>query len=232
MPVSKKPRKKGQFNRRHIAHRKIAQNKFKSPEELKRHLKTIEEEDTSIRNGADNLEWMLSLQDKDALIEPFTKSLLAIDRWPTTTDFDDFNIVSSSLMLGALCHRALNVQETEHLREIQEAAFMAVTCVRLRHKRRPLPNANLQIVRDALTTAQALIEWANDNDRTTLISVLKQNTQRYIRQHPEAIEQHERLILGKNYDRVRELELSELEDGLTLPPVQLTSKDSNGTTNS
>ena len=116
MPISKKPRKKGRRGLVRQAFKRIATNDYKSPEELKRLMHTVRQDDVRLRNGADQLEWMLSLQDKGALIEPFTKSLLAIDRWPTTTDFEDFNIVSSSLMLGALCHRALGVQEKEKLR--------------------------------------------------------------------------------------------------------------------
>lgn len=208
MPVSKKPRKKG--NRYHVrsALTRLKEGKFKSKEEMQKLMKVLHDDDVRLRNGVDNLEWMLSLQDKDALFAPFVRAFLAIDRWPETGDFDDFNVVTSSLMLGALCHRALGVQETEMLTEIQDATFRCVTCVRLRQKQSPIPKENLSLVKEGLTTAQRLIEFANDNNRNTLIHVLKQNTLRFLDDHPEEVEKHERLVLGRHYETVRSWELN------------------------
>jgi len=99
------------------------------------------------------------------LLEAFTLSFFALERWPTTTDYSDFNQICSTLMLGALCHKCLGVAEQDLLEDIQHAAFMTVVCARLRNHRKPIPPANLEPVKHGLIVAQELMEYAYEQVR-------------------------------------------------------------------
>lgn len=209
MPKSKKPRKKGAYTREVRARQKWVQGKFKDTEDALRTYRTIERARLSRRKGCAQLHFLYSLSDFGNLLDAFTKAQYALSRWPTTRDYEDFNVVSSSLMLGALCHKRLDIVEQDLLRDIQHSAFMAVTCVRLRNQRKRIPEANIEVVRNDLTVAQQLIEFARDNDRQALIDVLKHNDIDNIAQTRGLQEAHERMILGDHYDTVRRWELED-----------------------
>lgn len=216
MPVSKKPRKKGKRGRDIDARKKLLRGDFKSLDEAKKTIDIVETNRLRRRRQCEQLGWMLSFTDKGSLLDAFTLSFYSIERWATTTDFDDFNQVSSSLMLGALCHKAMGVQEQDLLEDIQHAAYMAVVCARLRNHKKPIPAANLEPVKHGLIVAQELMEYAYENDRQALINVLKHNTRYNVNGTPGLLEAHERFILGKHYEQVRawELEDGELLDGI------------------
>lgn len=168
---------------------------------------------------------LLGFQEKDSLLEAFTLSFFALERWPTTTDYSDFNQISSTLMLGALCHKCLGVVEQDLLEDIQHAAFMTVVCARLRNHRKPIPPANLEPVKHGLIVAQDLMEYAYEHERQALINVLKHNTHETLDETPGLREAHERFILGKHYEQVRQWEL---EDDAFLGELQETGKFKNG----
>ena len=69
-----------------------------------------------------------------------------------------------------------------------------------------IPAANLQVVREGLSLAQNLMEAAYNEDREAFISALKENTVEYIQSHPEVVDIHMKMALGKNYERVQEWE--------------------------
>ena len=155
------------------------------------------------------------------MLEAFTLSFFALERWPTTTDYSDFNQISSTLMLGALCHKCLGVAEQDLLEDIQHAAFMTVVCARLRNHGKEIPPANLEPVKHGLIVAQELMEYAYEHERQALINVLKHNTHETLDETPGLREAHERFILGKHYEQVRQWEL---EDDAFLGELQATGQ--------
>lgn len=159
------------------------------------------------------------------MLEAFTLSFFALERWPTTTDYSDFNQISSTLMLGALCHKCLGVAEQDLLEDIQHAAFMTVVCARLRNHGQTIPAANLEPVKHGLIVAQELMEYAYEHERQALINVLKHNTHETLAETPGLREAHERFILGKHYEQVRQWEI---EDDAFLGELQKTGKIKNG----
>lgn len=126
MPVSKKPRKKGQRARDLAVRKKFVRSQFKDADDARRTIASLEHQKTRQRRRCEQLGWLLGFQEKDSLLEAFTLSFFALERWPTTTDYSDFNQISSTLMLGALCHKCLGVVEQDLLEDIQHAAFMTV----------------------------------------------------------------------------------------------------------
>lgn len=221
MPVSKKPRKKGQRAKDLAMRKKFVQGNFKDADDARRTIKSLETQRTRQRRRCEQLGWLLGFQEKDSLLEAFTLSFYALERWPTTNDYADFNQISSSLMLGALCHKALGVQEQDLMDDIQHAAFMTVTCARLRNHGKEIPPANLEPVKHGLIVAQQLMEYAYENERQALINVLKHNTHENIAEKPGLREAHERFILGRHYEQVRQWEL---EDDAFLGELQATGQ--------
>ena len=138
---------------------------------------------------------LLGFQEKDSLLEAFALSFFALERWPTTTDYSDFNQIRSTLMLGALCRECLGVAEQDLLEDIQHAAFMTVVCARLRNHGQTIPAANLEPVKHGLIVAQDLMEYAYEHERQALINVLKHNTHETLAETPGLREAHERFIL-------------------------------------
>ena len=112
MPVSKKPRKKGQRARDLAVRKKFVRGKFKDADDARRTIASLERQKTRQRRRCEQLGWLLGFQEKDSLLEAFTLSFFALERWPTTTDYSDFNQISSTLMLGALCHNLKVVQNS------------------------------------------------------------------------------------------------------------------------
>lgn len=135
----------------------------------------------------------------------FTLSFFALERWPTTNDYADFNQISSTLILGALCHKCLGVQEQDLMDDIQHAAFMTVVCARLRNHGKEILPANLEPVKHGLIVAQELMEYAYEHERQALINVLKHNTHETLAETPGL----ERVILGKHYEQVRQWEIED-----------------------
>ena len=221
MPKSQKPRKKGQRAKDLAMRKKFVQGKFKDADDARRTIKSLETQRTRQRRRCEQLGWLLGFQEKDSLLEAFTLSFYALERWPTTNDYADFNQISSSLMLGALCHKALGVQEQDLMDDIQHAAFMTVTCARLRNHGKEIPPANLEPVKHGLIVAQQLMEYAYEHERQALINVLKHNTHENIAENPGLREAHERFILGRHYEQVRQWEL---EDNAFLGELQATGQ--------
>lgn len=222
MPVSKKPRKKGQRARDLAVRKKFVRGKFKDADDARRTIASLERQKTRQRRRCEQLGWLLGFQEKDSLLEAFTLSFFALERWPTTTDYSDFNQISSTLMLGALCHKCLGVAEQDLLEDIQHAAFMTVVCARLRNHGKEIPPANLEpVVKHGLIVAQELMEYAYEHERQALINVLKHNTHETLDETPGLREAHERFILGKHYEQVRQWEL---EDDAFLGELQATGK--------
>lgn len=115
----------------------------------------------------------------------------------------------------------LGVQEQDLMDDIQHAAFMTVVCARLRNHGKEIPPANLEPVKHGLIVAQELMEYAYEHERQALINVLKHNTHENIAENPGLREVHERFILGKHYEQVRQWEL---EDDAFLGELQATGK--------
>lgn len=199
--------------------RKFVRGHFKDADDARRTIKSLETQRTRQRRRCEQLGWLLGFQEKDSLLEAFTLSFYALERWPTTNDYADFNQISSSLMLGALCHKCLGVQEQDLMDDIQHAAFMPVTCARLRNHGEKIPPANLEPVKHGLIVAQQLMEYAYEHERQALINVLKHNTHENIAENPGLREAHERFILGRHYEQVRQWEL---EDDAFLGELQAT----------
>ena len=221
MPKSQKPRKKGQRAKDLAMRKKFVRGQFKDADDARRTIKSLETQRTRQRRRCEQLGWLLGFQEKDSLLEAFTLSFYALERWPTTNDYADFNQISSSLMLGALCHKCLGVAEQDLLEDIQYAAFMTVVCARLRNHGQTIPAANLEPVKHGLIVAQELMEYSYEHERQALINVLKHNTHGNIRETPGLLEAHERFILGKHYEQVRQWEL---EDDAFLGELQATGK--------
>ena len=223
MPKSKKPRKKGMSKAGRAAHlmKRIARGQFDSPEQMDRLITQYERQQKEDRRKCEQLGWMLTFTDKQPLLEAFAHSFYSIDRWPTTTDYDDFNRVSSSLMLGALLHKAMGVQEEDLFKDIQHAAFMTVVCARLRNHKKAVPPSNLEPIKHGLIISQELMEYAYENDRQVLIDVLKHNSRDNVNNTPGLLEKHERFLLGDRYELVAKWEDED-------EPTQ-NLKDNNGT---
>ena len=80
-------------------------------------------------------------------------------------------------------------------------------------------------MKHGLIVAQELMEYAYEHDRQSLINVLKHNTHGNIRETPGLLEAHERFILGKHYEQVRQWEI---EDDAFLGELQKTGKFQEG----
>lgn len=185
MPVSKKPRKKGQRARDLAVRKKFVQGKFKDADDARRTIASLEHQKTRQRRRCEQLGWLLGFQEKDSLLEAFTLSFFA------------------------LCHKCLGVAEQDLLEDIQHAAFMTVVCARLRNHGKEIPPANLEPVKHGLIVAQELMEYAYEHERQALINVLKHNTHETLDETPGLREAHERFILGRHCETVRGWELED-----------------------
>lgn len=205
MPGNKKPnRKKGKGKSSKVSEiiKRIKTEKYRDLKQFKDDMAYLEKLDKDTWLARFQLNSMITLITFDEVREGFLRSLAALNRWPETTDAYDFNVVTSSLMLGVLIFHIAKVAETEILQELQHAAFICVVSCRLRNKGETVPAANIQVVREGLTLAQNLMEAAYDDDRQAFISALYENTPEYLERHPEVTERHMRMALGKNYERV------------------------------
>lgn len=206
MPVSKKPRKKGKRGAIIAASRRFARNKFASVEQANRDYRLLKQDAQRCAMANEPLKWMIALTEFDNVQKGFLRSLAALDRWPTSKDPDDFNMVISSLMIGILIFRNAKVAEKEVLRDMQSAAFMCVQSVRLRNQGKEIPAANVEAVRNGLVVAQSVMEVAYEEDRQAFIDALVENSKDYLAEHPGLADEHYRLALGPNFERVCEWE--------------------------
>ena len=204
MPTSKKPRKKGKRSRVFDIVRRFKKNNYESVEQFRRDRKYLQELERDTIVARDQLDWMIALTDFENVRKGFLRSLSALDRWSITEDADDFNLVTSSLMLGILIWHKARIAEVDVLRDMQHAAFMCVVCARLRSKDHEIPAANIESVRDGLTVAQLVMEAAYKEDRQSFIDALKENAPEFLRKHPELVDVHYKMALGRNYDTVQE----------------------------
>lgn len=208
MPKSKKPRKSGKYG---MINRKLAQAaKLKSLDDatVERLADDLEKEACRRALARRRYEWMAVLLDHEDLIEGFTRAHNSLKKLPSTTEVFDFNIICSSLMLGAMVHRRLGVEEASWLTDIRRAAFGTVNAYRIRGLNQDLPEANLNMISIGLTAAQDLIEYAFKEDPQALKEVLLKNDPLYTRAHPEENEERERFILGDKYELVRSWKLT------------------------
>lgn len=204
MPISKKPRKKGKRSRVFDIVRRFKKNNYESVEQFRRDRKYLQELERDTIVARDQLDWMIALTDFENVRKGFLRSLSALDRWSITEDVDDFNLVTSSLMLGILIWHKAGIAEVDVLRDMQHAAFMCVVCARLRSKGHEIPAANIESVRHGLTVAQLVMEAAYKEDRQSFIDALKENAPEFLRKHPELVDVHYKMALGRNYDTVQE----------------------------
>ena len=68
MPVSKKPRKKGQRARDLAVRKKFVRGKFKDADDARRTIASLERQKTRQRRRCEQLGWLLGFQEKDSLL--------------------------------------------------------------------------------------------------------------------------------------------------------------------
>lgn len=208
MPRSKRPRKPGKHG---AINRKLALAKKMNrltTETVERLADGLEKEAARRTMALRRYEWMSVLLDHEELIEGFTRAHNSLKKLPESNEVFDFNIVCSSLMLGAMVHLRLGVEEQSWLTDIRRAAFGVVNAYRIRGLNQKLPEANLNVISIGLTAAQDLIEYAFKEDPQALKEVLLKNDPLYTRAHPEENDARERFILGDKYELVRSWKLT------------------------
>lgn len=214
MPTSKNKRKNGRVKTGGFRHyveqrkridRKTAARSYTSVEEVKRDAKCLLARKQWYERGQSRMAWLTMLAARpDAIVTAQTKSQFALRRWAEgDVDDDDFNIVASSLMIGYLLAKRLPLEGVEQIFAVlHEAAYMAVTCVRLHNRQHPIPEANLAPIHTGLTVAQDLMTLADETDRHILIDVLELNSKEYAKAHPGEQALWQRDLLGRYADRV------------------------------
>ncbi|MFR6359765.1 MAG: hypothetical protein ACLUNV_09245 [Sutterella wadsworthensis] len=128
-----KPRKKGQRARDLAVRKKFVRGKFKDADDARRTIASLERQKTRQRRRCEQLGWLLGFQEKDSLLEAFTLSFFALERWPTTTDYSTSTRSAARSCSARSVTSALGVAEQDLLEDIQHAAFMTVVCARLRN---------------------------------------------------------------------------------------------------
>lgn len=207
MPTSKKPRKKGRHG---MINRKLAKAKkmMSLPDEQLESLADDLEKEAWRRTLARrNYEWMSVMLDHEDLIEGFTRAQHSLDKFRETDEIFDYNIVCSSLMLGAMVHRRLGVEEKTWLEDIRRGAFETVYAYKLRGEHQQIPDGNLRLIGIGLDAAQDLIDYAFTHDPQALKEVLIKNDPLYTRLHPEEFDDRERFIMGDRYELVKSWKL-------------------------
>ena len=210
MPKSKKPRKKGRHGRLNDKIRQASKMQRMETKDIERLTDDLEKEAARRTMALRRYEWMSVLLDHEELIEGFTRAHNSLKRLPESTEVFDFNIVCSSLMLGAMVHMRLGVEEQSWLTDIRRAAFGVVNAYRIRALNQELPEANLNMISIGLTAAQDLIEYAFKEDPQALREVLLKNDPLYTRAHPEENDARERFILGDKYELVQSWKLKKI----------------------
>ena len=205
MPTSKKPRKKGKHGRDMDAMRAARKGTYRNDAHMKQVYRTLSRKKRHVKSGASLFAWMNDLADPDTLLSYFAQAFFALKRWRETEEIGDFNCVSQLLMIGAMLHKEMKVQEGSLLRDIRNAAFLTICCVRLRNFDHEVPEANIEAVHSGLVTAHELAKFAAENpdQRNTLLNVIRQNLPDFVAARPGLREQRERFILGDKYDIVQ-----------------------------
>lgn len=207
VPRSKRPRKPGHHG---MINRKLAMAKRMdrmSDEKLEKLADDLEKEMFRRTLSKRHYEWMSVLQEHEELIEGFTRAQYALGKLRETNEIFDFNILCSSLMLGAMTHRRLGVEETTWLEDIRRAAFETVYAYKLRGENQQIPDGNLKLIGIGLDAAQDLIAYAVKNDPQAMKEVLIKNDPLYTRLHPEEMDDRERFIMGDRYELVKSWKL-------------------------
>ena len=185
MPKSKKPRKKGAHGREQAARSRLLRNQFKDPAECRRLVKIVEDARAARHKGSAQLGYLFALADQDFMVERFIEAFMALERWQTTEEMDDFSLVNSMLMIGAIAFLKVGVQESERLEEIRRAAYAATLAIDHRNMGRRIPDELIEDTREGLTTAQMIFEAATANGMNQeLIEVLKENDPEHIASTP------------------------------------------------
>lgn len=203
MPKSKKPRKKGAHGRLQTALRIARKDKYKSVAQMEGVFNTLLDRKRSVKKGASLIAWMNDLSDTETLIAKFATAFFALRRWKTTFEHEDFHSVTRLLMIGGMCHKEMGVQEIDLFRDIQNACFQAIVCVRYRNQGIEIPDGNIDAIHAGLVSAEALVRYAEEHDHNKLLDVIRQNLPEYVHSHPGLKEQRERWILGSRYDLVQ-----------------------------
>lgn len=212
MPKSKKPRKKGAHGREQAARSRLLRNQFKDPAECRRLVKIVEDARAARHKGSAQLGYLFALADQDFMVERFIEAFMALERWQTTEEMDDFSLVNSMLMIGAIAFLKVGVQESERLDEIRRAAYAATLAIDHRNMGRRIPDELIEDTREGLTTAQMIFEAATANGMNQeLIEVLKENDPEHIASTPGRFREHLRLILGDYLEKVQALEAAQAE---------------------
>lgn len=210
MPKSKKPRKKGAHGREQAARSRLLRNQFKDPAECRRLVKIVEDARAARHKGSAQLGYLFALADQDFMVERFIEAFMALERWQTTEEMDDFSLVNSMLMIGAIAFLKVGVQESERLDEIRRAAYAATLAIDHRNMGRRIPDELIEDTREGLTTAQMIFEAATANGMNQeLIEVLKENDPEHIASTPGRFREHRRLILGDYLEKVQALEAAQ-----------------------
>lgn len=212
MPKSKKPRKKGAHGREQAARSRLLRNQFKDPAECRRLVKIVEDARAARHKGSAQLGYLFALADQDFMVERFIEAFMALERWQTTEEMDDFSLVNSMLMIGAIAFLKVGVQESERLDEIRRAAYAATLAIDHRNMGRRIPDELIEDTREGLTTAQMIFEAATANGMNQeLIEVVKENAPEHIASTPGRFREHRRLILGDYLEKVQALEAAQAE---------------------
>ena len=212
MPKSKKPRKKGAHGREQAARSRLRRNQFKAPAECRRLVKIVEDARAARHKGSAQLGYLFALADQDFMVERFIEAFMALERWQTTEEMDDFSLVNSMLMIGAIAFLKVGVQESERLDEIRRAAYAATLAIDHRNMGRRIPDELIEDTREGLTTAQMIFEAATANGMNQeLIEVVKENAPEHIASTPGRFREHRRLILGDYLEKVQALEAAQAE---------------------
>lgn len=216
MPKSKKPRKKGYRSKVVEASNKIKYGKFKTLEEYRKLMTFLHKDARKLYNANRTVAELINNIDDSELTTICLKGLTSLKTWcspePRPIPMLEFKRVSSSIMLGCLLFERLQFNETNLLTDMQHGNFMAMQCFRLASCGEVIPQANTEPVADALQIAHKLLEWAYENDRATYIRTLVENSEYYIKEHPELIAQRQRLGLGKHLETVAPWNLACFED--------------------
>lgn len=111
MPISKKPRKKGRRGRLFDNIRRAERHSYKTQEEARCICERLHRANETFKSRRKRASLLTALVDFGELQDAFIRAAYALERWPTTTDRNDFNDVAPNLMLGAMIHNALNIAE-------------------------------------------------------------------------------------------------------------------------
>lgn len=168
----------------------------------------------SVKKGLSTLGWLLQLKADSGLLDGFINALSALNRWKTTEDIADFDVVGSSLMLGHLGLRYLELENRAEVEEaIRESAYMAFVCARLRARGSPLTDVNIETVRCGLIAAQDAMKLLCDDDMTALLAVIEENRKGEGNEYEARYKKRLRSLLGdRHFEQVMEWEKNDFQE--------------------